>query len=78
MTPRTGFFLLSAALLFAARATAELKTYTADVDNSTKFPTDRRVYRGDCDADAATPNAGDDAPLADDQCKCTPGCKTIF
>jgi len=63
----------SVTLLVALQGFAVTKSYTADGDNSTKFPTDRRVYRGDCDADAATPNAGDDAPLADDQCKCTPG-----
>ncbi|HEX5068139.1 MAG TPA: hypothetical protein VFY49_18610, partial [Myxococcota bacterium] len=63
----------SVTLLVALQGFAVTKTYTADGDNSTKFPTDRRVYRGDCDVDAATPNAGDDAPLADDQCTCTPG-----
>lgn len=60
-------------LLVASQGMAVLKTYTADGDQSTKFPTDRRVYRGDCDPDAATPNAGDDQALGDDQCKCTPG-----
>ena len=62
----------SVTLLVAVQGMAVIKTYTADGDNSTKFPTDRRVYRGDCDPDAATSNAGDDKPLADDQCKCNP------
>ena len=62
----------SVTLLVAVQGFAVTKTYTADGDNSTKFPTDRRIYRGDCDPDAATPNAGDDKPLADDQCKCNP------
>lgn len=57
-------------LLLAVQGFAEIKTYSADADNSTIFPTDRRIYRGDCDENAATPNAGDDA---DDQCTCTPG-----
>jgi hypothetical protein len=63
----------SVTLLVALQGFAVTKTYTADGDNSTKFPTDRRVYRGDCDPDAATPNAGDDGALANDQCSCTPG-----
>jgi hypothetical protein len=64
----------SVTLLIAVQGMAVIKTYTADGDNSTKFPTDRRIYRGDCDPDAATPNAGDDAGVAtDDQCTCTPG-----
>jgi hypothetical protein len=63
----------AATLLIATQGYAVIKTYTADADQSTLFPTDRRVYRGDCDLDAATPNAGDDQPGADDQCACTPG-----
>jgi hypothetical protein len=63
----------SATLLLAVQGFAVTKTYVADGDVSTKFPSDRRIYRGDCDPDAATPNAGDDGALADDQCKCTPG-----
>jgi hypothetical protein len=62
----------SVTLLVAVQGFAVQKTYTADGDNSTKFPTDRRIYRGDCDPDAATPNAGDDGLLADDQCSCDP------
>src|SRR5262245_10476113 len=62
----------SVTLLVAVQGFAVTKTYTADGDNSTKFPTVRRIYRGDCDPDSATPNAGDDKPLADDQCKCNP------
>jgi hypothetical protein len=57
-------------LLLAVQGFAEIKTYTGDADNSTLFPTDRRIYRGDCDPDAATPNAGDGFA---DQCTCTPG-----
>ena len=62
----------AATLLFAVQGMAVIKTYTADGDNSTKFPSDRRVYRGDCDIHSATPNRGDDQALADDQCKCNP------
>jgi hypothetical protein len=57
-------------MLVAVQGFAVIKTYNADSDNSTKFPTDRTIYRGDCDANAPTPNAGD---TNDDECVCTPG-----
>lgn len=60
----------SATLLLALPGLAVTKTYTADGDASTRFPTDKRIYRGDCDANAPTPDAGDTAA---DQCTCTPG-----
>lgn len=60
----------SVTLLVAVQGFAVIKTYNADADNSTKFPTDRRIYRGDCDGNAPTPNAGDGFS---DQCACTVG-----
>jgi len=60
----------SVTLLVAVQGFAVIKTYNADADNSTTFPTDRRIYRGDCDANAPTANAGD---TFSDQCTCTPG-----
>ncbi len=57
-----------ATLLLALPSLAVVKTYNADGDSSTKFPTDRRIYRGDCDANAPTPNAGD---TFSDECACT-------
>jgi hypothetical protein len=60
----------AATLMFAVQGFAVIKTYSADGDNSTLFPTDRRIYRGDCDQNAPTNNAGDNF---DDQCTCTPG-----
>lgn len=60
----------SVTLLVAVQGFAVIKTYNADGDNSTTFPTDRRIYRGDCDANAPTGNAGDTFA---DQCTCVPG-----
>ncbi|HVN39790.1 MAG TPA: hypothetical protein VMW19_16630 [Myxococcota bacterium] len=68
----------AATLLFAVQGMAVIKTYTADADNSTLFPSDRRVYRGDCDPGASTPNHGDNQPLAGDQCACSPGVNCSF
>ena len=56
-------------MLLAAPALAVVKTYNVDSDGSTRFPTDRTIYRGDCDPHAATPNAGDPT---DDICACNP------
>jgi hypothetical protein len=60
----------SATLLLALPSLAVIKTYSADTDLSTRFPTDKRIYRGDCDTHAATDDRGDTFP---DQCTCTPG-----
>jgi hypothetical protein len=59
-------------MLAAQTAAAAVKTYTADADQSTVYPSgiDKRIYRGDCDSNAPTGNAGDNF---DDQCTCTPG-----
>lgn len=59
----------SAMLLLAAPALAVVKTYNVDSDGSTRFPSDRTIYRGDCDPHAATPNAGDPT---NDLCTCDP------
>jgi hypothetical protein len=59
----------SATLLLAVPALAVIKTYNVDADNSTRFPTDRTIFRGDCDPNGASPNSGD---LANDLCTCDP------